>query len=255
MLPPETQDRILDVIPDVITVDYRLPVATPDGGQTTETHTADVPLTVREQRQDTPPRGDYPLAAVAFDPTTVSWTPGQRLPDTHHTEPVLNDPTVAYREFVGEDVYDQLNIVIAVADGIDTDADGRNEIPKSVVAKKLAQQVYAAFLLGTDHLNDPATIDATDEYVWPVLVTETRGEGVTRLPATERQQPIARYAMQFNCRYTLTESRLVEAVEAIEYTAETRTQAGDALATRVTDTVDLIHGFGEGRYGIGEYGW
>lgn len=213
MLPPETQDRIYDVIPDTQTVTYRLPT---DSGSTTVQ--ADVPITVREQNADTPPRGAYPIAAVSFAPTTVNWTPGQRLPDTHHKVAVPGDDTIAYEEYVGEDVYDVLNIVIAVADGIDVDGDGAVEIPKKVVAKELAREVYAAYLLGTEHLNDPATTSDQD-YVWPVKVEETTGQGITEVPATG-EMPTVKYAMQFNCRYTFTEKRVVEATERIDYTID-----------------------------------
>lgn len=223
MLPPETQHEIYAQIPRQLTIDWYEPVNGPDPDIH---HTATVPLTVREQRSDVDyPLEAYPIVAVTFAPTTIDWGPGARLPDALERIPEEADPNIAYTEYVGERVYDQLNIIVAVADGIDVDDDGRNEIPKAVVAKELAREIYANFMLAVDHLNDPAYMSGPKQ--WPVVVEETRGEGISRMESMVADSPVIRYAMQFNCRYTMTKSRVVDAVDAIDYELSTETPAGE----------------------------
>lgn len=247
MLPPETQEHIYDVIPRDLTIDWNQP--TTSGSQT---YTTTLDVTVRERAQVDEPRPLCPLVVVDFGPTTVSWEPGKRLPETHKKEDVPDDPTVAYREHVGEDVYDKLTIIVAVADGRDVTGDGRTDIPKKVVADELAREVYASYLLGTDYLNDEQYM--TGEYEWPVKIVEETGAGIERIPDLWDDQTVVQYAMQFNCHYTIAESREVPATHAIGYTTELQDPAESVLAT-ASGTLDLIHGYGVGGHGVGEHGW
>lgn len=241
MLPPETQHIIYDQIPRSMTIDWYEPVHGPDPDIQ---HTSTVDIRVREQRGDAEYSFEqYPLVAVTFDPTTVAWTPGVRLTDYSLRVENQSDPNVAYTEYVGETVYDQLNIVVAVADGIDVDDDGRTEIPKQVVAKELAREIYAAYLLGVDHLNDPEYMTGPKQ--WPVKIEETRGNGITRMPAgTETAQGIVRYAMQFNCRYEFTEERVVDATDAIDYELTFDTASGGDLSV-TPGTAEFPADFGD----------
>lgn len=242
MLPPPTQRHLYGQIPREYTIEY----AKQTPGSATPV-SATVDITVRDHQQREPPRELYPLVAAWFDPIAVSWNPGERLPDTHHKEDRPDDPLVAYDEHVGEDVYDQLNLIVAVADGIDATGDGSTDIPQRVVANELASEVYASFLLGTDYLNDEQYMSG--DYEWPVKVVETPGPGITQMPGLRDDQDIQRYAMQFNCRYTMTESREVPATAAIGYTADV--SRGDE---EVAGVVDLIPEYGADYYGVGEYG-
>ena len=239
MLPPETQHEIYAQIPRSLTIDWYEPVNGPDPDIQ---HTATVPITVREQRSDVDyPLEAYPLVAVTFAPTTINWEPGRRLSD-YSARVNSPDPNVAYTEYVGEEVYDQLQLIVAVADGIDLNDDGRNEIPKQVVAKELAREIYATFMLAVDHLNDPEVMSGPKQ--WPVVIEETRGEGVTRMEAMVQGSPVVRYVMQFNCRYEMTESRVVDAVDAIDYELSFENAAGESLGSS-PGTVDFEADFGD----------
>lgn len=226
MLPPETQHLIYNLIPRQLTVNWRQPVSGPDPDVNKQTT---VNLTVREQRQDEPPLSQYPLAAVAFDPTSIIFGRNQPLSKIVREEIVPSDPNIALKRWVGQDMYDILNVIIAVADG-------KDGIPKSVLAQKIASEVYANFLLGAEHLNDEAQMD--NDYEWPVLVEQTRDVGISRVPTIQNETAVTRYQMEFRCRYELTEERFIDAVDAIGYTMTTQTEGGKT--TNITDgTVDL----------------
>lgn len=232
MLPPETQHLIYNVIPRQLTIDWRQPTSGPDPDVPKQ---ASVNLTVREQRQDEPPLSQYPLAAVTFDPTSIIFGRNRPLKDIIHETVVPNDPNIALKRWVGQDMYDVLNIIIAVADG-------KDGIPKSVLAQKIASEVYASFLLGADHLNDVAQM--TEPYEWPVLIEQSRDVGISRMPTIQNATAITRYQMEFRCRYTLTEEMFIDAVDAIGYTIETRTE-GEATTNITTGEVDLPPDFGD----------
>lgn len=230
MLPAETQHLIYNLIPRNLTVEWRRPTTT---GTTLQT--SNVNLTVREQRQDEPPLSQYPLAAVTFDPTSIIFGRNRPLNQIVRETVVPNDPNIALKRWVGQDMYDILNIIIAVADG-------KDGIPKSVLAQKIASEVYANFLLGSDHLNDPAQM--TGDYEWPVLVEQTRDVGISPIPAIQNETTVSRYQMEFRCRYELTEEVFIDAVDAIEYTIETRSE-GEQTTRTTTGEVDLPPDFGD----------
>lgn len=165
---------------------------------------------------------EYPAVVLELDPTAVQRYDGNRLSDTVKKYARPNDPTIAYERVEGTQLYDVLNITVAVESG-------QGDIRRGALAKEIAQEVYAAFRFETDYLNEPGVTAegdplfgdeaAIDALAWaqPMRVNPRAGEGIVHASAMVDEQHIDRYEMTFRVEYELTYSTLVEAVEAIEY--------------------------------------
>lgn len=214
MLPTPAQHRLYRHIDDLSPLD--ITYYAPDG----TARQAAVPLDVFWANEDY--TATYPAVALRLDPTSVQRYEGGRLTDTVRKVARPDDPTVAYERLEGTQLYDVLHVTVAVRD----DHDG---IPRSALAKEIAQNLFASLRFETDYLQEPgvaadgsplygddAPVDALD-WSQPMVVEPVPGTGITRNPAMLDEQTTMRYEMQFRVNYELTHSVLVDAVEAIEY--------------------------------------
>ena len=175
---------------------------TPSSGTTRETTI--VPEVTWRSQGDEP---DYPIIVLDADPDGVHRTEALPLDEIIRREAVPQDPTIAYREYRGEPLYSILSVTVAV------EANRLGGIPRTVVARDLAQQVYAYYRFETDHLRR----QGDDAYEWPLIVRPTT-EGVRHLP--DEDGAVDRYHMQFRVDYELTQATLVEALKDFTYDIE-----------------------------------
>ena len=201
MLTTAARNQLRDVLPHgQKPADLRgfdLSWTTSSGTTYTETITPDVMWA----SQDVKP--EYPLIYLDLDPDGVHRTELMPLNEIIQRVAVPSDPTIAYEEYRGEPLYSILNITIEVESG-------EGGIRKSVLANKLAMQVYSLFRFETEFLTF-----TDDEDEWPLIV-EPVTAGVRHLP-DQGDGSVDRYHMQFRVEYELAQSVLVEAVDSIDY--------------------------------------
>ena len=152
-------------------------------------------------RQDLEP--EYPQITLEINPDGVHREDLLPLDEVIRREARPDDPTIAYEEFRGEPLYSILNVIVEVARD-------HGQIRKSIVAHKLASQVYSFYRFETGHLRRQG-----DDGEWPLIVRPV-GEGVRPLP-DEGDGDVERYHMQFRVEYELTQAVLVEALADFEY--------------------------------------
>lgn len=187
----------------------------------------------------------YPAVALDLGPTAIPRWDGQTLDEWVRRVARPDDPTIAYEEFKGTKLRDTLTLTVMVRDDYVVPHDGSGghppgaTIPRSAFAKELAQALFMAFRFDADYLNEPGvtrdgdplwaeanpddgvvddeSVVDPEDWAVPMNIEPVPGRGIVRNPAMVDEQHVDRYNMQFRVEYELTQSVLVEAVQAVEY--------------------------------------
>lgn len=239
MIPVETQQRLMNSIPDRINASY-----------SSSSGVKEVELVLRDGDETTPDHlywefvggePNYPVVVLNLNPTGVLRSDERTLDSLLWSE-VTDESTGTLTEYHGEPMYDELSVTFAMdeqnTNWFDNDAfeTAITRLQPAKVAKTVVSELYAHF--HRVDLNYPG-----DDFEYPVRLEPISGpSNVTRTAfgeATPTEVDIERWQFTFRVHYTMSWQVVVESANRLNIDVSLDVNAdGETDTTRNYD-IDL----------------